>query len=164
MADLQIGNREGVAASGNQPTLLATVTADGVNTVTVDDVSKLVAGQIIDIVHKTDGTELAASRTITNITSGKVVTYDGADVAATVNHGLYPEDGYAAAGRSNINGGVSEQAGYESDHMDSIAAMRARLTAINSTEYTAARLNTMLANDMAYAIRLNDAPDTIKDV
>lgn len=38
----------------------------------------------------------------------------------------------------------------------SITTMRARLTAISSTTYSAARLNTMSVNDMVYACRLND--------
>jgi hypothetical protein len=37
-----------------------------------------------------------------------------------------------------------------------IADMRARLTAISGTIYTAARLDQMTQNDMVYAIRLND--------
>lgn len=37
-----------------------------------------------------------------------------------------------------------------------ITAMRARLTAISATTYTAARLNTMTENDMFFAIRTND--------
>lgn len=41
-------------------------------------------------------------------------------------------------------------------NLDSVADMKARLTAINGTSYTAARLATMTKNDMLYAIRLND--------
>lgn len=41
-------------------------------------------------------------------------------------------------------------------NLDSISVMRARLTAINATSYTVARLDSMTENDMAYAIRLND--------
>jgi len=37
-----------------------------------------------------------------------------------------------------------------------ITAMRARLTAISGTTYTAARLNTMTENDMLYALRMSD--------
>jgi hypothetical protein len=36
----------------------------------------------------------------------------------------------------------------------SIKLMRDRLTALNSTYYTAARLNTMTRNDMVYALRM----------
>lgn len=42
------------------------------------------------------------------------------------------------------------------NNVKDIASMRARLTAINPTSYTTARLDTMTANDMLYAIRLND--------
>lgn len=38
-----------------------------------------------------------------------------------------------------------------------IAAMKARLTALNSTAYTPARLNTMTDNDTTYALRLASA-------
>lgn len=37
-----------------------------------------------------------------------------------------------------------------------VAALRARLTAINSTYYTATLLNKMTRNDMVYAVRLSD--------
>lgn len=37
-----------------------------------------------------------------------------------------------------------------------IGSMRARLTAISSTTFTPARLDTMSHNDMVYAIRLAD--------
>jgi hypothetical protein len=43
-----------------------------------------------------------------------------------------------------------------------IPAMRARLTAISGTSYTAARLETMTENDMLYAIRLADEAAGIK--
>lgn len=49
----------------------------------------------------------------------------------------------------------------DNDNMDSIAAMRTRLAAINAGLYTAAYLNTMTVNDMVYAIRLNDNAGTI---
>ena len=46
--------------------------------------------------------------------------------------------------------------------MKDITAKRARLTAINATTFTAARLNTMTENDMLYAIRMNDDAAGIK--
>lgn len=46
--------------------------------------------------------------------------------------------------------------------MKDIAAMRARLNAIDSTTFKAARLNTMTENDMLYAIRMNDDAAGIK--
>lgn len=42
----------------------------------------------------------------------------------------------------------------------SVSAMRSRLTAINSTYYTASRLDRMTTNDMMYAIKLNDDSST----
>lgn len=47
------------------------------------------------------------------------------------------------------------------NNLKDVASMRARLTAISATSYTPARLDTMTANDMAYAIRLNDDPGGI---
>lgn len=43
----------------------------------------------------------------------------------------------------------------------SITALKARLTAISGTAYSAANLNRMTVNDMVYALRLNDDPTTI---
>jgi len=71
---------------GTNTGILANITADGSNTVTVTSTQYLEVGQFIDVV---DGTTLAnatptvkfGSRTITLIT-GSVVTYDGADGTA----------------------------------------------------------------------------------
>lgn len=164
MADLQVGNIHGIAApSGNDRGLLATVTADGANTVTVDNLRKIYAGQAVDIVNKDTGAVLASNRTITNIADDGVVTYDGADVAATTDHGLYPTGVLPTSdtSKTNLNGGYSDQAGLDLDHLDTIESMRARLTAINSSYYTAARLNEMTYNDLLYAIRVNDAVGTL---
>lgn len=79
-------NRQGY---GNQTGALCAVTADGANTVTVDSVQYLRVNMIVDIVDSTNDTVLATARTITAINvSTKVVTYNGADVAATTNHRL----------------------------------------------------------------------------
>lgn len=43
----------------------------------------------------------------------------------------------------------------------SIDALDARLTAIDSDYYTAARLDQMTLNDKVYAVRMNDDSDTI---
>lgn len=68
---------------------LATVTADGVNTVTVDDTGSLYVGQIVDIVSNT-GTNRAQDRTLTAINYvTKVVTYNGADQSAGIVAGDY---------------------------------------------------------------------------
>lgn len=45
--------------------------------------------------------------------------------------------------------------------MNTIAGMRARLAAINGSYYTAARLESLTFNDMKYALRVHDAPQTI---
>jgi hypothetical protein len=43
----------------------------------------------------------------------------------------------------------------------SVTALKSRLTAINATSYSAARLANMTVNDMVYAVRLNDDAGTI---
>ncbi len=45
----------------------------------------------------------------------------------------------------------------EVNNATSISALKARLTALNATSYTAARLATMTENDMLYALRLASA-------
>lgn len=76
-------------AYGNQTGALAAVTADGANTVTVDSVQYLRVGMRIDIVNASTDAVLASNRNITAINpTTKVVTYDGADVAATTSHRL----------------------------------------------------------------------------
>lgn len=80
---------------------LAAITADGVNTVTVDDLRFLEEDQMVDIVS-TAGAVRASNRKITAIDEAtKVVTYDGADASATIvatdlvvrtgNYGLEPQ-------------------------------------------------------------------------
>lgn len=76
-------------AYGNQTGALAAVTADGENTVTVDSVQYLRVGMKIDIVNSSTDAVLASARTVESINSTtKVVTYSGADVAATTSHRL----------------------------------------------------------------------------
>lgn len=147
MADTQIGNVHGVVAVGTLDRKIGNVTADGVNTVTLNSVKGLSAGDTIDIIHRTTGAVLASARTVTNITNALVVTYDGADVAATTSHGVYLTR--------------SAQTGFEDADALSIASMRARLSAIDAAAYSSANLNTMTRNDMLYALRLHDAADTI---
>jgi hypothetical protein len=70
---------------GTSDGVMATVTADGVNTITVDTIQYLELGMIIDIWQNTFGAVRAATRMITAInTTTKVVTYDGADASASV--------------------------------------------------------------------------------
>ena len=76
----------GVVTPGTnlQAVKLATVTADGVNTVTVDDTSALYVGQVVDIVSSA-GVSRADNRTLTAINYvTKVATYNGADASASV--------------------------------------------------------------------------------
>jgi hypothetical protein len=167
VADHQVGNAHGIAAVG-QRDLLASITAEGANTVTVvaSELPKLHAGMVIDILHRTTFAALALDRTITNITSAGVVTYDGADVAATTAHGIYLANSdvltEGIATRSNENGGPIPRRPFEDNNMESIGEMRDRLTAIDATFYTAARLNTMTMNDMIFALRTEDKPQSIK--
>lgn len=85
---------------GDGSGVLATVTADAANTVTVDDLRFLEEGQAIDICSSA-GT-VRGTRNITAINeSTNVVTYDGADLSASVvatdilvrtgNYGLEPQ-------------------------------------------------------------------------
>lgn len=161
MADTQVGNVHGVAAVGHTKGFIGNVTADGVNTVTLDSVIGLNAGDQIDIIDPATGTVLAADRNVSNITDAGVVTYSGADVTATTSHDVFLAGTFTATGIANLNGGNAVDAGYSDNDLDTIAAMKARLAAINSGLYTAAYLNQMTYNDMVYAIRLNDSPTTI---
>lgn len=85
---------------GDSTGLLAKVTADGANTVTVDNAQYLEVGMNVDIRTRSNGAAVATARTITNIVPtvepAATVTYDGADVAATVAEGLYREGNYLA--------------------------------------------------------------------
>lgn len=75
---------------GNGQGTLATLTADGANTVTVDTVQYLELDMQIDIIDSDGTTVNASNRKITAINeSTKVVTYDGADVSATTAAGDY---------------------------------------------------------------------------
>jgi hypothetical protein len=70
-------------AFGDQRGTLCQITADGVNTVTVDNLQYLRVGMIVDIINQSTDAVLASQRTITAITQAtRVVTYSGADVAA----------------------------------------------------------------------------------
>lgn len=90
---------------GNGTGLMASVTADGVNTVTVDNIQYLEIGMLIDIRTRSTGAVVAAARNITNINeSTKVVTYDGADVAAAGTEGLYRMDNFASGLSRELSG------------------------------------------------------------
>jgi hypothetical protein len=71
-------------AFGDQRGTLAQITADGANTITVDNLQYLRVGMFIDIINQSTDAVLASYRQITAInTTTRVVTYSGADVAAT---------------------------------------------------------------------------------
>lgn len=70
---------------GTSDGILATVTADGANTITVDSIQYLEVGMIIDVWAAGFGSSHAVTREITAInTATNVVTYDGADAAASI--------------------------------------------------------------------------------
>lgn len=68
----------------------------------------------------------------------------------------------SGAQRSNLNGSTSVQDEHDDTDYSDIAALRARLAAIDAGLYTSDYLNTMTYNDMVYAVRLNDSATTIK--
>lgn len=97
---LKDGNR---VVYGDGKGLLASVTADGTNTVTVDTVQFLEVGMLIDILTRSNGAALATSRTITGIAEAtRVVTYGpgggggGGDVTATTAEGIYRAGNYTS--------------------------------------------------------------------
>lgn len=163
MANAQVGNRNGVTACGFNG-FVANITADGANTVTVDDTNDIDAGRSIDLVNKNTGAVLASNRQITNVTSAGVVTYGGADVAAVpgttivVLAGTTTQTGYV-----NMNGGATPGEGF---HLGgeglTIDRLRSRLNQINATTYSSTELDKMTENDMVYALRLYEAPGSIK--
>jgi hypothetical protein len=91
---------------GDGTGLLASVTADGANTVTVDSVASLEIGMQIDIRTRSNGAAVISNREITDI-NGLVVTYDGADGAATATEGLYREGNYASGLARELSGFAS---------------------------------------------------------
>jgi len=54
------------------------------------------------------------------------------------------------------NGGANDQTGLKNTNIQTIADIRARLTAISAGTYTATYMNRMTLNDALYAIRVND--------
>ncbi len=54
-------------------------------------------------------------------------------------------------------GSIAGPALAEQNNMTSVANLKTRLTALNATSYTPARLATMTENDMIYALRLASA-------
>lgn len=90
---------------GNGSGVMANVTADGTNTVTVDNIQYLEVGQQIDIRTRSTGAVVAANRAITAINeTTKVVTYDGADVTAAATEGIYRMDNFAGGTSRELSG------------------------------------------------------------
>lgn len=54
-------------------------------------------------------------------------------------------------------GGTGADVVAEAANMQSVSLLKARLTALNATAYSAARLATMTKNDMIYALRVASA-------
>ena len=94
---------------GDAAGLLCTVSADGANTVTVDNVQYLEVGERIDILVKSSGSSTGGmlNRLITAIaeTTG-VVTYDGANATITTDGtmGIYREGNYLAGTKREPSG------------------------------------------------------------
>lgn len=65
--------------------------------------------------------------------------------------GVVDKNRSTARSVAKSNGSISTAANY-----DNVAAMDARLQAINGTYYTNARLDSMTMNDKVYALRLAD--------
>lgn len=89
-------------AYGDSRGTLCQITADGANTVTVDNLQYLRVGMIVDIVNQSTDAVLASARTITAINKAtRVVTYNGADVTAVAGtHTLCVEGNW----KKEING------------------------------------------------------------
>jgi hypothetical protein len=85
---------------GNGTGLMASVTADGSNSVTVDNIQYMEVGQVIDILTRADGTVFATDRTVTAVTpttgNAGTVTYSGTDITATTAEGIYRAGNYQA--------------------------------------------------------------------
>ena len=71
-------------------------------------------------------------------------------------HQIGSVHGVNANAGKNKNGGDDLGSGFADPSMITIDSMRARLNAISSTSYSAARLNAMTTNDMMYALRVHD--------
>lgn len=169
MADSQIGSILGVPAvgAGGTAAKIADIASEGANTFTVAaaDVKKFVVGQSVSFRTKATGA-LVGTRNITIINASGAITYDGADLATTTAEGVYPGAGttydVTSGIRTNFNGGPSIDRGFDVGNTDTLADMRARLQAISATTYSDTELNKMTWNDMVYAIRLADAPLSIR--
>lgn len=163
MASAQLGNRLGLAAVGNNA-FLSNITADGANTVTIDDTFDIDVGRNVDLVNKNTGAVLASNRQVQSLTSAGVLTYSGADVAAVPGTTIVVATGATVqTGYNNLNGGAGPGSGFNlGGEATTIDNLRARLTSISSTSYPSNILDQMTENDMIYAVRQYEAPGSLK--
>lgn len=90
---------------GDSSGLLASITADGASTVTVDNIQHLEVGMRVDILTEADGTTIGLDKTISVINeTTKVVTYTGGNVDATATDGLYREGNYVGGTKREPSG------------------------------------------------------------
>lgn len=68
----------------------------------------------------------------------------------------------AGDNRSNMNGGTNMLVEYNDEDADNVFSMKSRLNTIDPNAYSQANLHTMTYNDMLYALRVHDNPETIK--
>lgn len=180
MVRAMVGNEIGVAAVDQvNETLLGAVATDTANgfTVSAAAIRNFRPGQVVDIVTMATGATGpgALGRTIVSVdVVSNTVVYSGADLTLTTAQGAYLAGNWEAASPAvslsggandpyaNLNGGPAVTQGFDMPIFGSIQAMRERLTAISATTYSAAQLDLMTANDMVYALRVNDSPGTIK--
>jgi hypothetical protein len=162
MARAQVGNIHGFAAVGANG-FVGNITADGSNTVTIDDTFGVPVGSNVDIINKTTGAVLASNRQITGLTSAGVLTYSGADVAAVPGTHVVVLTGTTTnTGYTNLNGGSTPGEAFTmGGEAMTIDRARTRLKAINGTTYSDTELDKLTFNDMKYALRLAEAPGSV---
>lgn len=172
MTALQIGNEIGVISVDNDDAKLAEITADGVSsfTVALADVAKFsIFKPIVFRVKATGAGFGTTSRVVQYATDTGVVGYSGADIALVPGtHAVYDASvPYATSttaktGKTNINGGSGEQAGFSDYSFGSLENMRTELARLVPGTYTNAYLNKMTWNDMVYAIRAHKYPTSFR--
>lgn len=163
----QKSNVLGIQAVDNERAAIATVSADGGvadNTfdIPANDVGQIPVGSAIDV-YTTGGTAQLTNRTVTTLTSAGAVTFGGAVAGPlTVGAEVFITGQRDKDAPTNYHGGPSVDRPYHNSDMNSVAAMRARLTQIDANAYSNANLNLMSYNDLIYALRVHDDPGTLK--
>ena len=110
-ADVTAAGRKNLGAN-KAHSRIATVTAGGVNTVTVanDVITNLQVGMIVDILANDYATVRAADRTITAINyATKVLTYSGADASAAIVAGDVVVKGSGVVNSAALTGADMER-------------------------------------------------------